>query len=178
LVATLSTSVLSKGHTCTVVTVDKDLCQLVEPRLSVYDYARGKRYDEAAVVQKFGVRPCQIADMLGLMGDSADCIPGVRGIGGKTAAQLLQHFEDLDAVYADLDKIATLGLRGAKAVQQALVANREIAFLSRKLASLELNVPVQKASIRGMLRGRPSTHIHQLLDDFGLQSLRRRVDLL
>ncbi|CAK0819111.1 unnamed protein product [Prorocentrum cordatum] len=178
LIATLSTAVLSKGHRCTVVTVDKDLCQLVEPRLSVYDPAGGSRYDEAGVVKKFGVLPCQVVDMLGLVGDSADCIPGVRGIGPRTAAQLLQQFKDLDAVYAGLDKVATLGLRGAAGVQKALAAGQDIAFLSRTLATLEHNVPVQKASIRGMLRRRPSSDIHTLLDEFGLQSLGRQVSRL
>ncbi|MEM7586477.1 MAG: 5'-3' exonuclease H3TH domain-containing protein [Acidobacteriota bacterium] len=85
LVGTLCRQLEPEGHEIVVVTSDKDLAQLVNERVSLLDFAKDERYDPAAVVEKFGVRPDQIIDYLGLAGDAVDNIPGVKGVGKKTA---------------------------------------------------------------------------------------------
>ncbi len=141
LVATLCHQLEPQGHEIVVVTSDKDLAQLVSDRVTVYDLARGERYDAAAVACKFGVRPDQIADYLGLAGDSVDNIPGVAGVGKKTAAALLNELDSLDEIFRRLDDVSTLEIRGAKSLQKKLGEQREIALLSRQLATVATDAP-------------------------------------
>ena len=129
-------------ETFAVVTADKDLTQLVDERTVFYDFAKGARLGPAEVHAKFGVHPRQIRDMLGLAGDSVDDIPGVRGVGPKTAVALLQAFEDLDAIYDGLDRVKDVEVRGAKTLAKKLEEHRELAFLSRELATCAVNAPL------------------------------------
>jgi DNA polymerase-1 len=124
-----------------VVSSDKDLMQLVTPQVTFYDAAKDRRLDVAGVRAHLGVRPEQIPDLLGLQGDAVDNIPGVKGIGSKTALALLQTFANLDALYADLARVETLPLRQAKTLRQKLAAGREAAFLSKRLATIALDAP-------------------------------------
>lgn len=136
-----------------VVTGDKDLFQLVDDdKVHVWMPARGKQkgedteYDDAGVLKKMGVRPDQIVDLKSLMGDASDNIPGVKGIGAKTAAALITNFETLDAVY---EKVAQLQeseetdpiIKGA--VLTKLVAGKENAYLSQELARIDRDVPIE-----------------------------------
>ncbi len=141
LIATLCRQLLSAGHEIVVVTSDKDLAQLVSDRVTLFDFARGERYDPRAVEEKFGVRPEQIPDYLGLAGDSVDNIPGVRGVGKKTAVALLSELGDLDAIYERLDEVPSLAIRGAKSLAAKLDAERETALLSRRLATVATDAP-------------------------------------
>jgi 5'-3' exonuclease len=176
IIATLGTKLLAGGHRCTVITSDKDLLQLVEPGLSVYDFGKDLRYDESGVKKKMGVRPDQVVDLQGLTGDAVDCIPGVSGIGPKTAEALLKKFGDLDTLYSSLDKVGSMkGLRGATGIQSKLAAGKDQAYLSKKLATLERKVPVKGGSLTGLQRKRPAAKIHKLLDDLGLKRLHDRV---
>ncbi|MFT7076330.1 MAG: 5'-3' exonuclease [Planctomycetota bacterium] len=125
-----------------VVTADKDLTQLVDGRTSFYDFAKGARLGREEVKEKFGVHPHQIRDLLGLAGDSVDDIPGVRGVGPKTATALLGVFEDLDALYADLDRVKDVPVRGAKTLAAKLKEHQDLAFLSRELATCAFDAPL------------------------------------
>ncbi len=129
------------GHGAVVVTNDKDMTQLVDERTSFLDFAKGLRLGPEDVRRKFGVRPGQIPDLFGLMGDSVDNIPGVRGIGPKTAKVLIQHFGDIDTLYARLDEVPSLALRGARGLPARLEAARADAFLSRELATVAVDAP-------------------------------------
>ena len=129
---------LAAGRTrrATVVSIDKDLCQLVTPRVELYDFPKGNRFDEDAVQEKFGVEPALLPDYQGLAGDPVDGIPGVKGVGPKSASFLVSSFGALEDVYADLERVAASGVRGAAGLAKRLEAGRELAFLSRDLARL------------------------------------------
>ncbi|MCA9490810.1 MAG: DNA polymerase I, partial [Myxococcales bacterium] len=122
-----------------IITGDRDLLQLVDKNTRVELPARGGRdpevYDETAVVDRFGVRPDQIVDWKALVGDSSDNIPGVRGVGEKTATKLLNQYETLDGIYAHLDDIK--GAMGRK-----LAEGKESAYLSYKLARIITDAPI------------------------------------
>ena len=92
LIATLTVRLTAEGHGVVIVTSDKDMAQLVSDRVSLYDFGKGERYTPAEVHAKFGVRPDQITDLLALAGDPVDNIPGVKGIGPKSAAELLEIY--------------------------------------------------------------------------------------
>ncbi|ETW98116.1 MAG: hypothetical protein ETSY1_20070, partial [Candidatus Entotheonella factor] len=111
LVGTLAQQAVQQGADVVVVSNDKDLMQLVSPRVSFYDFARDRRYQSDEVAAHMGVRPEQIPDLLGLQGDAVDNIPGVKGVGVKTAVALLQAFPSIEAIYADLDRVETLPIR-------------------------------------------------------------------
>lgn len=126
----------------TVVTADKDMTQMVDGRTTFYDFAKGARLGPPEVKDKFGVHPHQIRDMLGLAGDSVDDIPGVRGVGPKTATALLGAFGDLDALYANLGAVKDVEVRGAKTLAAKLEEHKDMAFLSRELATCALDAPL------------------------------------
>lgn len=126
-----------------IVSSDKDLAQLLRPGDVLWDYARGVRYDPAGVRERFGVACGQMRDYLALAGDPVDNIPGVAGVGPKTAAFLLGVYADLDALYADLGGVASLtGLRGAAGIAARLEAGRDDAFMSRELATIVRDAPL------------------------------------
>lgn len=123
-----------------VVTRDKDLGQLIEKNDVYWDYASDIRLDVAGIEAKMGVPPKAIPDLLGLMGDAVDNIPGVKGVGVKTAVALLQHFGSMDALYENLDDVVKLNIRSAKVLGGKLREQKEMAFLSRQLAMIECDM--------------------------------------
>lgn len=147
LIATLHARLRAEGHRVVVVSPDKDLGQLVDAETVLFDFAKQLRYGPAEVEAKFGVRPDQMVDYQGLAGDPVDDIPGVRGIGPKTAAALLAALGTLDALFARLDEVGEealcdLELRGARGIARKLIAGRDDAFLSRELATLSRGAPI------------------------------------
>jgi DNA polymerase I len=100
------------------------------------------RYGYHDIEERFGVVPERMADFLALMGDAVDNIPGVPGVGRKTAATLLKHFHTLDGVFENLDAVAKLKMRGAAFVAQSLHEHRESAFLSRRLTGIACDMPL------------------------------------
>lgn len=140
-----------------VVTNDKDLCQLVEPRLTWFDLAKDVRIDGGGVVDKLGVRPEQVPDFLGLAGDSVDDIPGVPGVGAKTACALLAAFDSLEALYANLEGVAGLSFRGAKSLAPKLELHREVAQLSKQLATVSFEAPLAAKSLGELAVGTADT---------------------
>ena len=139
--ATLAIQAAGAGMTCFVVSGDKDLLQLVDGPVKVLKPESGGGFtemDKESVQDQWGVRPDQILDYLSLVGDSSDNVPGVKGIGKKTAASLLTQFKDLSEIYEKLDEISSKGQR------TKLVEGRESAFLSRDLITLATEVPLEK----------------------------------
>lgn len=173
--ATLAGQVVAQGARAVVVTIDKDLCQLVDDQVSVFDFARDRRYGPDEVVERFGVRPEQIPDYLGLAGDSVDNIPGVKGVGPKTAVALLNHFADLDDLYARLDEVAGVPVRGAKSLGAKLEAHRDDALLSRWLATTSTEAPVDRTLDELAWRGARRSLLLPLLDRLGVSRLADRV---
>ncbi len=143
IIATLAVRYRERGINSVIVTRDKDLAQVLRRGDVFWDYSGRRRVEYEQVVAAFGVRAEQIADYLALAGDSVDNIPGVPGIGAKTAAALLDHFEDLDAIYANLDDVAGLSMRGAARVRERLEAHRDDAFLARELTRVHDAVPLE-----------------------------------
>jgi 5'-3' exonuclease len=175
LIATLCRQLEPEGHRLVVVTSDKDLAQLVSERVTLFDFARGERYGPDEVVEKFGVRPQQIADYLGLAGDSVDNIPGVKGVGAKTAAALLTALGDLDAIYERLDEVAELPIRGAGPLRRKLEEQRETAFLSRRLATVARDAPAAADLDELRFAGADSVLLDPLLDELGFGRLGERI---
>jgi 5'-3' exonuclease len=175
LLATLCRQLEPAGHRLVVVSSDKDLAQLVSERVTLFDFARGERYGPDQVVEKFGVRPEQIADFLGLAGDSVDNIPGVKGVGKKTAAALLAALGDLDAVYRRLDEVAQLPIRGAKSLRRKLEEQRETAFLSRRLATVAVDAPATADLDELRFDGADPELLEPLLDELGFGRLGERI---
>jgi DNA polymerase-1 len=177
LIGALCAGLEKAGHGAVIVTSDKDLAQLVDGRVSLLDFSKETRLDAAAVFEKFGVRPDQITDFLGLAGDSVDNIPGVKGIGAKSAAELLARFGHLEDLYARLDELPWLSsIRGAKSLHAKLAASREIAFLSKQLATVAREVPGVKADLKSLeYRGADPGKVEGLFKRLGFNKIRERV---
>ena len=139
-----STLALGRRHGCraVIVSADKDFGQLVSAVDEQWDFSRDQRWDMHGVKQRLGVRPDQVADFLALTGDAVDNIPGVPGIGAKTAATLLHHFDTLDGLFARIEEIPYLRFRGAGQAYVRLKQYREQALLSRALTGIALDAPV------------------------------------
>jgi len=161
-----------------VVSGDKDLGQLIGPDDRYWDLGRSDPIDGDGVAAKMGVRPEQIADYLALTGDAVDNIPGVPGIGAKTASALLLHFGTLEAVLARADEIAFLRLRGAASAAQKVKANRELALLSRQLTGIALDAPVPLAAEAYAVAPPDRARLEELADQlrFGPLTRRRMAD--
>ncbi|MEM9256141.1 MAG: 5'-3' exonuclease H3TH domain-containing protein [Pseudomonadota bacterium] len=143
--ASLAKLARDKGFAVTVVTRDKDLGQLVLGEADEWwDFASGQRLDRNALFEKFGVWPEQMADYLALVGDPVDDVPGVPGVGPKTASTLLRAFGDLSGLHTSLPEVAGLSLRGAAGLAAKLENHWPQVSLSRRLTGLEQNVPAIK----------------------------------
>ncbi|HSN85463.1 MAG TPA: 5'-3' exonuclease H3TH domain-containing protein [Thermoanaerobaculia bacterium] len=178
IIGTICHKLAKAGHGAVIVTSDKDLAQLVSEDVSFLDFARETRYHPATVKEKFGVRPDQMTDYLGLAGDTVDNIPGVKGIGPKSAAELLEHFGHLEDLFERLDELPRVhSIRGAKSLHAKLVAGKDIALLSKQLATVAPNVPGVSASLKSLeYRGADPKKIETLFDRLGFKGIRERVE--
>ena len=147
LIGTLHQTYAERGHNVCVVSADKDLAQLVRPTDWWWDYGKSKPLGFNALTEKFGVRPDQICDFLALAGDQVDNIPGIKGIGTKTAQVLLNHFNDLDSLLSRYKEIEFLSMRGAKSCQLKVKNNQEMAKLSKQLSQIVLDAPLENDDI-------------------------------
>ncbi len=141
-----------------IVSADKDFGQLICDSVEQWDFSRDQRWDARGIKQRLGVHPHQVADYLALMGDAVDNIPGVPGIGAKTAAILLAHFETLDAILARSDEVAFLRMRGAATASRKLREHEALARLSRQLTGIVLDAPVP-LDLDGYARKAPSDEV-------------------
>jgi 5'-3' exonuclease len=142
LIGSAVTVARKQGFRAVIVSADKDFGQLIDGDDEQWDFSKDQRWDAFGVKQRLGVRPDQVADFLALTGDSVDNIPGVPGIGAKTAATLLAHFDTLDALLARIEEVPYLRFRGAGQAYARIKANREQALLWRTLTGIALDAPV------------------------------------
>jgi len=138
LIATYAELAASQGAQVTIVSSDKDLMQLVRDRVTIYDPMKNRMIGDAEVVEKFGVGPDRVIDVQALAGDSSDHVPGIAGIGIKTAAGLIRTYDDLDTLLASAAEIKRPKLR------DALIKGADAARLSRQLVTLRRDVPVER----------------------------------
>ncbi|HJO23606.1 MAG: 5'-3' exonuclease H3TH domain-containing protein [Myxococcota bacterium] len=177
-IATCATQLVRRGASARVVTTDKDLAQLVreDGRVTLWDMAKEIGCDADGVRERFGVDPAQIPDYLGLMGDSVDNLPGVPGVGPKTAAAALRAFRRIEEVPADSDRWAGVAVRGPKRVAGLIDAHREQALRTRDLATLVRDVPGIRALLREMnWVGADRNEVETLFEDLGWGRIATRV---
>jgi 5'-3' exonuclease len=156
IIGTLASRSRAAGLRNVLVTRDKDLSQLIRDGDIFWDYSGNTRYHYADIGQRFGVNPELIADFMALTGDSVDNIPGVPGVGKKTAGELFSVFGSLDELYANLDRVPALKLRGAAAVAARLRLHREAAYLARRLTGIVCDMPIE-ATLDDLKRRPPDT---------------------
>lgn len=176
ILGTLSLAAHKRGDTCLLATGDRDSLQLVSPDVTVLltttKFGRGEtaRMDEAAVREKYGVTPAQLIETKALMGDASDNIPGVAGIGEKTAFALIQAFGDVEGVYAHIDDEAV-----KPGVRKKLLAGREDAEMSRQLAVIDCAVPVDTA-VGAYTKSEPDvTMAKKMLSNLEMHSILERL---
>ena len=166
---------LAAGWATTIVSSDKDLMQLIEPPSELHggvdmlDTMNDRRIDTDYVIAKFGVPPAKLGDVLALMGDSVDNVPGVPGIGPKTASQLIIDHGDLETVLASTGAITKPKLK------QSLIDHADNARLSRELVRLECGAPLPEPLEELVLKGIPPEPLREFLEDMGFKSLLNRV---
>ena len=139
-IGTLAVAASKANQKVLISTGDKDMAQLVDDNIMLINTMNNTLLDRDAVIEKYGIPPELIIDYLALMGDSADNIPGVAGVGEKTALGLLQGIGSMAQIYANLDKVAELPIRGAKKLGDKLLAEKEMADLSYRLATIKTDV--------------------------------------
>jgi 5'-3' exonuclease len=175
LIATVIDRTRSDDLDYVIVSTDKDLTQLVSDRVVLVEPGRSLRFDAAAVEEKFGVRPDQITDFLGLAGDAVDNIPGVRGIGPKTAAQLLRRFGSLEGIYANLASLRSSSIRGDGSAAAKLERDVEMAGMSKRLATASVEAPIEVTLDGLRYRGPDEARVQPLFTRLGFNSLQVRV---
>lgn len=174
LIGTLACHWRERGHPVCLVSSDKDLAQLVRERDHWWDFSRNQKLGTSEIRQRFGVAPEQIADYLALTGDPVDNIPGVPGIGPKSAAALLGHFGDLDRLYASLEEVRHLPIRGAKSVQRKLGENRDAAELARRLTVIRTDVGSALAAPEVTRRTVDTASLNRLFDQLQFGGMLRQ----
>ena len=174
IIACYGKAALAQGWKVTIVSSDKDLMQLIETRgdgsgIDMLDTMNDRRIDRDYVIEKFGVPPEKVGDVLALMGDSVDNVPGVPGIGPKTASQLIQQFGDLETVLASTDAITKPKLK------QSLIDHADAARLSRELVRLVCDAPLPEPLEDLALTGIPPQPLKEFLEEQGFKSLLARM---
>lgn len=178
LIATLAQQALARGASARVVTSDKDLSQLVreDGRVLVWDLGKEKTFDADAVRERFGVDPAQLADYLGLVGDAVDNLPGVPGVGPKSAAAALRAFRRIEDVPADPARWDGLGVRGARRIAALVDAHREQALRTRELATVVRDVPGVSADLTSLRwRGASRPAVEALCERLGWGRIATRI---
>lgn len=169
LIASYAHAALSAGWKVTIVSTDKDLMQLIQPGVDMLDPMKSERLGPQAVIEKFGVGPDRLGEVLGLMGDSADNVPGVPGIGPKTAAKLVQEYGTVDAVLAAAPEMKPSKMR------DNLVAFAEQARLSRVLVELKCDADLPEPLDDFLLKEVPEPPLRTFLEHHGFASLLKRL---
>ncbi len=142
LIATLAKKFSSQETEVVIVSGDKDLMQLVGDTTRILDTMKSRWIGVEEVKEKFGVEPDQVVEVMGLMGDPTDNIPGIKGIGEKTAIPLIQKFQSLENLFDHLNDLDKVGIKSSARVRKALMEGKEDALMSRKLATVRTDVPI------------------------------------
>src|SRR5215217_8729285 len=171
IIACYVTAAKNAGWKVTIVSSDKDLMQLIDEDagIDMLDTMNDRRIGREQVLEKFGVPPEKVGDVLALMGDSVDNVPGVPGIGPKTASQLIQRFGDLQTVLASTDEITQPKLK------QNLIEHADAARLSRELVRLVCDAPLPEPLEDLALTGIPPQPLQEFLEDQGFKTLLARM---
>ena len=141
-IGTLAQDAIDNDHLLLICTGDKDMAQLVCDNVRLCDTMRHTTTCRQVVINKFGVTPEQIIDYLALVGDAVDNIPGLNGVGAKTAAQLLSAMDSLDNIFDNIDDVRKLPIRNADAIADSLIERKDIVKLSQTLATIKRDVPL------------------------------------
>ncbi|UPK80878.1 DNA polymerase I [Proteus vulgaris] len=171
-IGTLALKAAADGRDVLISTGDKDMAQLVTPKITLINTMTNVILGPDEVNEKYGVPPELIIDFLALMGDSSDNIPGVPGVGEKTALGLLQGIGSLDDIYQQLDNIATLSFRGAKTLGAKMAEHEKVAKLSYKLATIKTDVELDK-TFDDLVVNEPN--LDQLLEMFTRYEFKRWI---
>lgn len=163
LIASVAVPARENGYKVVVVSGDKDLSQVICEGDLWWDYARDRRLDVRGVHDLFGVWPSQIIDFLALVGDTVDNIPGVPGVGPKTASRLLRVFKDIEQLYQRLEEVPRLGVRGAPRLARALGEHRDSVMLARQLTALACDAPAGDHSPHHRIRAVNSEELDDLV---------------
>ncbi|NBI40101.1 DNA polymerase I [[Haemophilus] felis] len=169
-IGTLALQASKVGKKVLISTGDKDMAQLVDDNIMLINTMNDSLLDREGVIEKYGLPPELIIDYLALMGDSADNIPGVAGVGEKTALGLLQGIGSMADIYANLDKVANLPIRGAKKLGEKLIAAKEMAELSYALATIKTDV---KLDIQPEQLGLGQSNNDELIEYFARYEFKR-----
>ncbi len=149
----------------TIVSGDKDMMQLISPHVHMLDTMKDKRFEKPEVIDKFGVPPEQVIEVMGLMGDSSDHIPGVKGVGPKTATELIQKYGSIEKLYKNIDKIDKAKLK------EKLETDKENALLSRQLVTIDTEMKLD-CNVEDLKMREPHTDkLRALYTEFGFKSL-------
>lgn len=178
IIGKLSVFMREAGKASTIVSRDKDLTQLIKPGDKFWDLKKAP-LEYSQIKEYFGVHPEAIADFLALTGDAVDNIPGIPGVGKKTAAALLENFASLDDIYANIPTISTLKIRGAKTLGAKLLEHKDLVYRSRELTEIAVGMPLD-VTVEGLKRQRPQVEmLNEFFDDLGIgQGLRNQVKRL
>lgn len=170
LIGTLARRMRAKRFSMVYVSRDKDLLQLLEDGDEYWDFAGERRIGAGQVCDALGVDAHQVVDLLALTGDAIDNVPGVPGVGAKTAAALLQRFGDLDQLYERLDDLAEAGIRGAARIAEALRAHQEQVQLARRVLRIHCDVPLRISTADLRWRGVRPKAMTRLCNELGFGS--------
>ena len=170
-------SLASKELPVVISTSDQDLLQLINKNINVYrpsrpPYISSQLFDEKEFEKKYGFTPKQMIDYKSLRGDSSDNIPGVKGVGDKTAKKLIQEFQNLENIYKNLNKIESASLR------EKLSSEKENAFLSKQLATIVTNIPMQFNLQSSEVHDFDINQVRALFDELEFNSLQKKLDKL
>lgn len=171
LLASLAKQVHDAGGECLIVTSDKDCRQLITDRVKMYNIRKNELLDEVGLLASWGVRPDQVVDFQAMVGDSVDNVPGIPGIGEKTASALLQKYQTLEGIYAHLDE-----LKGKQ--RERIEAGRESAFKSRELVRLKCDIPIEFDWSAATIGGMQPALLAELNRQSGFRQLARRMENL
>ncbi|MFN0043451.1 MAG: DNA polymerase I [Alphaproteobacteria bacterium] len=169
LIATYATQAAARGAEVTIVSSDKDLMQLVTDRVALFDPVKNRKIDADSVIERFGVGPDKVVEVQALAGDSSDNVPGVPGIGVKTAAELIKEYGDLDTLLARAGEIKQPKRR------ETLTMNADMARLSRELVRLKTDVPVEHPLDDFRTRAIDGAVLGAFLKEQGFKSLLARM---
>jgi len=178
LLGTICSEVIGRRGRARIVTTDKDLCQLVreDGRAVVYDLAKEKTFDADGVREKFGVSPDQIPDYLGLVGDTIDNLPGVPGVGPKSASALLNVFSTIEEIPDDFEGWSEVEVRGARRLHERITEHRSRALKTKELATVLRAVPGIKPGLRDLsYRGADRERTEELFERLGWNRIRDRI---
>ncbi|MCL0045637.1 DNA polymerase I [Nitrospinaceae bacterium] len=160
IIGTLAIKGKQKGLEIVIVSGDKDMMQLISPDIYMLDTMKNKKFMDKEVVEKFGVQANKVVEVMGLMGDSSDHIPGVTGVGPKTAAELIRKFGSIEALYKRIDEVEK------KNVKEKLERDKENAFMSRELVSIDTEMDLDFNSDLMKLGKIDSAKLKKMFEEF------------